>query len=39
MRLAFFEMLEARVEDFFHPVEFRTPEVLHLLEPDVQMTA
>jgi len=30
-------VLEARVEDFFDAVEFRTPKVLHLLEADVQV--
>jgi len=37
MRLAFFQVLEARVEDFFDAVEFRTPKVLHLLKADVQV--
>lgn len=35
MKLAFFQVLEARVEDFLHAVQLRTPEILHLLETDV----
>ena len=31
-------MLQSRVENFFQAMEFRTPEIFHLFEADVQMT-